>query len=244
VDKLLVFLTGVPGSGKSKVGERLEKRLGHLGRTTFLDDYFFLKVWANQLAESRPDWVELIEGGENFNIKPPGYVPMSHWVAEALAKQVAQLFQDHEIVLVEMARGVGEPRAEYGRDAVKPMVEWLHDLGVHDLEVANFELRGEAELLRERLKKRFEENKKAAAPPVLDKYLDEWGKPLSSSVWELGRVPGLVSLNRAFINGQSEPGITDEVHLDRLANQVMGEIEKHFFGSLFEGQPGRSVEQG
>ena len=186
--KIAIFITGVPGAGKTEIGSKLKDRLSeYKGEVALLNDYKYFWEWFIK-NKDRQDLVEILGEGGNFNLKPKAYTEMSPWVTSRLAEDaITSLEGDQDMVLIEGARGVGEPMAGYAEHLVVPVYEGIRR--VHgDIRVANLEVSAESDKIRERLEERYAKDPESAPPSVVEKYLQENGEPRSSSVAELEKL--------------------------------------------------------
>ena len=219
--KLAIFITGIPGAGKTEIGSKLKDRLSeYKGEVALLNDYQYFWEWVTA-NKDRKDLVKIIGEGGNFNLKPKAYVEMSPWVTSRLAEDAITFLENEDMVLIEGARGVGEPMAGYAEHLVVPVVEEIQK--VHGgIRVANFEVLAESATIRRRLEERFDNDPESAPPSVVEKYLKD-GQPRSSSVEELREVFSLpLVINEGLSNGSGEQNIE---HLaEKASTKVFGVV--------------------
>lgn len=173
--KVILFLTGIPGTGKTTSAAFLEKFCQARGLSIrFIDDRPLLRQWAelHRFHPEKVSWHPQPDGSERFSISLASYPELSEWVSTAIATEIQQNGSEAQIIVVESARGAGldGQRDRYDQHLFAPFMQHLKD----QVLFVNIEMVvDDYGMLRERVNQRIKENPAAAPPFVLEKYISD-----------------------------------------------------------------------
>lgn len=208
----IVMFTGVPGSGKTTLMEEVVRKMrSDQVRMATTYEYDYVCEWA-RLPENRENQQLVRVIGESFDLFPAAYRPMSEYVARRLSGELSTHFeQGAAVVVFEIARGVGKPRADYApfvESLVSSLGEWKRSVGL-----ANIEVVADVKDIGARMRTRFEADPTAPPPGIEWKYLDALGRPLCYASEDLVRASlGIpLVLNEMVRNGADIETLREEV---------------------------------
>ena len=175
MSQTLIALTGTPGTGKTTIAHKLlETGL----KALFINDYDIFGLWLER-QKANSDLVRF--EGESFWFSPKAYTDLSLFTAQKLGQSAQSLFdQGCQVVIVEAARGAGEPMDNYLDHLFVPLRKELSD----EISLINIEVECSFQKTLERSKRRFSNDPTSPPPDTLLRYFID-GLPRTSSVAEL-----------------------------------------------------------
>lgn len=219
---VLVWLTGIPGTGKSTTAKQLQAKCEEAGqRLHFFNDYPYIIEWAKQYHgetadETKVTWFPQADGSENFNIAEGMYREMSAWVAKRIAHDIQQRLGEFDVFVVESARGAGLDgfRDRYKEELFEPMMKVLDGL----VERVNVEMVvADIETVLDRMDERSKTNPEAAPSFVARKYVSDTDG-IQSSFRAAQEIDG-ISINSVVDNSGTPEGTSFIV--EGIAAQVL-----------------------
>ena len=236
-EKILITLTGIPGSGKSTLKKELTKRLaeGGIKVGVVMNEYGYIREWAEEAKNADlVDWQ-----GEIFTLKDKAY----NWVTEDSARKCAEeakrLFTEEgaQVVIYEGARGA-RGIDKYGKDFFGPTFDVLAD--VDGIQIVNIEARvTDIEEVKRRVEANFKKSDGKTTPPwVPERYINlETGSPFVSAVDYINEYGGDVEIIMNEIifndNGMNEIRASAKDIVSRL-NLISENIEGQVGFTHFE----------
>lgn len=206
---LVLTVTGLPGTGKTTIAEAVRNVAEQNDLlVTFLNDYPLLMMWAANkanISDGKVEWFTQDDGTQNFSINAEYYPELSLYIATCFATMIREDNNPADVYIIEAARGAGagERRDRYDEHLLLPLIDNLRDLA----RFGNIEVVVESiTVLFERMKKRVDSDPTAPPTFVLQKYLDDDGKPQSSlqqakELQEAGVAD--LAVNDRVVNGES-----------------------------------------
>jgi hypothetical protein len=218
MDKKIIVLAGLPGTGKSTFAAKLVAEAEKAGKKIeFYNDYPVLIELAKKYRgdETKVRWFKQEDGTENFDIVPEAYREISASIATNIAEKMRNELEDFDMVVIESARGAGPDgrRDRYDEELFKPLMFVLQDSGAYiNIEMVVSDI---AEI-RRRMIERSREDSMATPEFILDKYLSP-SEGIQSAREAAERVGGF-ALNREIDNS----GNPEDAEIVMLG--IIGEI--------------------
>lgn len=181
-ERLVLFLTGIPGTGKSTAAKVIEELTCLAGlNIVFVNDYPILKTWAyhNRGNERLVHW-ENEMGVENFTLQESAYPLASRFVAATIAHELPGILNSCHIAIVEAARGAATDgtRDRYDNDLFAPIISSTRGIA----QFANIEMSTDnVDVLHQRVADRYAMDPSAPPVEVIDRYISPT-KGIQSSV--------------------------------------------------------------